>query len=286
MRSSNPVLGGFARRLAGDRSGPGPQAAPGHGQPQGYPPGYPTEAYGGQQWAPPVEDRMTVDDVVVRTVGLLAVLGVTAALSWLLIPTGTVLEGIALFGALGVGLVLGLVIAFARVTNPAVIIPYAAIEGVLLGLVSRYFETFFPGIVIQAVAATFGVFLGMALLYKARVLRATRTFTKVVIGALIGLVALMFVNFGLTLFGVGYEGQGLGLREYSATGDVQWWAILFSIACIVVAALTFILDFDAVEEGVRVGAERKYAWYASFGILVGLIWLYLEILRLISYFRR
>jgi uncharacterized YccA/Bax inhibitor family protein len=126
----------------------------------------------------------------------------------------------------------------------------------------------------------------MALLYKARILRATPMFVKIVIGAVIGVMALMLVNFGLALFGVGFEGQGLGLRDYGTTGEVGWLPIVFSLVCIVVASLTFILDFAAVEEAVNVGAERRFAWYASFGILVGLIWLYLEILRLISYFRR
>ena len=114
----------------------------------------------------------------------------------------------------------------------------------------------------------------MALLYKSRVIRATPRFTRIVIGAVVGLFALMLVNFVLSLFGV-----STGLREGGTIG------IIFSLVCIVVAALTFVLDFDQVEEGVRQGLPQRYAWSCAFGILVGLIWLYLEILRLLSYLR-
>ncbi len=124
----------------------------------------------------------------------------------------------------------------------------------------------------------------MAALYKFRVIRATPTFVKWVIGAVIGLFLLMLVNFGLAIFGVN-EGTGLGLRA-GVTGDVGWLAWAFSLVCIGVASLTFILDFKAIEDGVNAGVDQKYAWYASFGILVGLIWLYFEILRFLSYLRR
>jgi uncharacterized YccA/Bax inhibitor family protein len=220
---------------------------------------------------------MTIDDVVVRTVAMLGVVGITAALAWVLIGESP-LSLPALFGAAIVGLVLGLVISFARVTNPAIILTYAAVQGVFVGLISKIYEDLYAGIVIQALAATFGIFFGMAAMYKFKVIRATPTFVKWVMGALIGVMVLMAANFLLAIFGAG-GGEGLGLRS---GGPI---AIGFSLVCIGVAALTFILDFKAIEDGVNEGAERKYAWYASFGIVVGLIWLYLEILRLIGYLR-
>ncbi|GAA2612388.1 Bax inhibitor-1/YccA family protein [Dactylosporangium fulvum] len=238
----------------------------------GYAPGYPPQA------AP---RTMTLDDVVVRTVALLAITGIVGAGAWVLLPAGSAATAIALIGSVVAGLVLGLVIAFMRVTNPAVIIAYAALQGVALGLFSRQYESFYDGIVIQAVIGTFGIFAIMAVLYKLRVLRATPRFTKMVVGALIGIVVLSLANFLFYLFDV-----NLGLREYSATGKVGWLPIVFSLVVVVVAALTFILDFDAVEQGVRHGLPEKYAWYCSFGILVGLIFLYYEILRLLSYLRR
>jgi uncharacterized YccA/Bax inhibitor family protein len=238
------------------------------------------ESYGAPVAA--ATDRMTVDDVVMKTLTLLGVVLVTGAAAWALLPAPV--AGLALFGALGVGLVLGLVISFKQVTNPAVILTYAAAEGVLLGLVSKVYESLYSGIVLQAVVATFCVFAGMAALYRFRVIRATPKFTRWLTGAVLGLLGLMIVNWVLALVGVN-GGTGLGLRA-AATGQVNTLAIVFSLICIGVAALTFVQDFAVVEEGVARGVERRFGWYASFGILVGLVWLYLEILRLLSYLRR
>jgi uncharacterized YccA/Bax inhibitor family protein len=226
-------------------------------------------------------DRMmSLDDVVVRTVGLLVLTCVSAALSWNLLTAGPILA-VAAIGSMLAGLVLGLVISFARITNPLVIAAYAVIEGVLLGLVSRWFESAHPGIVIQAVIGTLGVFAGMAVLYRMRVLRATPRFTRFVIGALIGVVVLSMVNWIVAMFG-----GNLHLVEYGVTGKVSFLPIIFSLVCIGVGALTFILDFDQIEQGVRYGLPEKYAWYCAFGLLVGLIFLYWQILRLLGYLRR
>nr|WP_205861304.1 Bax inhibitor-1/YccA family protein [Planosporangium flavigriseum] len=223
---------------------------------------------------------MTLDDVVVRTVGLLALTGVSGALSWNLIPESPVMF-LAMVGSVLAGLVLGLVISFARITNPFVIGAYAVIQGILLGVVSRYYERAFDGIVIQAVIGTFGVFAGMAVLYKMRVLRATPKFTRFVIGALIGVVVMSLANWILAMV----TGES-PLRANSATGEVGWLPIVFSLVCIGVGALTFILDFDMIEKGVNYGLPEKYSWYCAFGLLAGLVFLYWEILRLLSYLRR
>jgi len=224
---------------------------------------------------------MTIDDVVVRTAALLVLTGIVAALSWYVVPQTGPMVALAMIGASLAGIVLVLVISFARITNPVLIGLYAVVEGVLLGVASRWFEQAYPGIVVQAVIGTFGVFAGMAALYATRVLRATPKFTRFVIGALIGVVVLGLVNWVVYLFG-----GNLGLVEYSRTGQVGWLPIVFSLVCIAVGALTFILDFDLVEQGVRSGLPERYAWYCAFGILVGLIYLYWQILRLLSYLRR
>src|SRR5688572_20536841 len=177
VRSSNPVLTRLGQAAAQDRAGqPYGQVQPGQNPFQ--------QGYGYQQ--PPVATgrMMTLDDVVVRTVALLVLTGVAGALSWILLPDTGSVTTIALFGSLIAGLVLGLVIAFARITNPFVIAAYALVEGVLLGVVSRWFEASYPGIVMQAVLGTFGIFFVMAALYKMRVLRATPKFAKFLIGAL------------------------------------------------------------------------------------------------------
>jgi uncharacterized YccA/Bax inhibitor family protein len=259
VRSSNPVLSRLGQAATTQRP------ADGYGI-------YPAGA------GPVVQaDRMTLDDVVVRTVALLALTGLAGAVSWLLLPDGPA-AWLAVIGSSLAGLVLVLVISFARVTNPLVIAAYAVVEGVALGVVSRLFEHVHSGIVIQAVVGTFGVFFGMALLYRAKILRATPRFTRFVIGALIGVVVLSLANWLVYLFG-----GNLHLIEYDVTGPRRFLPILFSLVCIGVGALTFILDFEMVAQGVRQGLPERFAWYCAFGLLVGLIFLYWQILRLLGY---
>ncbi|WBB47577.1 Bax inhibitor-1/YccA family protein [Verrucosispora sp. WMMA2044] len=274
MKTSNPVLARLGQAAERERAAgyapSGPYGQPGYPQqvpPQaGYPgaPGFPS--------APPAVTPMSIDDVVVKTVTLLAIVGVAAAAAWALVPDE--LLGVAWIGAAIVGLVLGLIISFSRMANPALVVAYAVVEGVLVGAVSKFFESLYDGIVLQAVTATFGVFFVMAMLYKARVIRATPKFVKGMIAVMAGLFAVMLINLVLALFGV-----NTGLRDGSPL------AIGFSIVCIVVASLSFVLSFKEVEDGVRMGLPQRYSWVAAFGILVSLIWLYIEMLRLLSYFQ-
>lgn len=271
MKSRNPVLNRLGQAAERERAAAyapaGPYGQPGYGQPghgQPYPAG---QAY---PVAPPTVTPMTIDDVVVRTITLLGLTGLSGALAWVLVPDEFAMAGWIV--AAMTGLVLGLVISFAQVTNPLVIGAYAVIEGVFLGLVSQFYENLYQGIVLQAVIGTFGVFFLMAVLYRAKVIRATPKFIRGVIAATLGVFALIMINLVLSLFGINTH-----LRDGSPM------AIGFSLLVIVIAALTFILDFHQAEEGVRYGLPRKYAWVSAFGILVGLIWLYLEILRLLSF---
>nr|WP_205808520.1 Bax inhibitor-1/YccA family protein [Micromonospora sp. HNM0581] len=274
VKTSNPVLARLGQAAERERAAgyapSGPYGQPGYPQqvpPQaGYPgaPGFPS--------APPAATTMSIDDVVVKTVTLLAIVGVAAAAAWALVPDA--LLGVAWIGAAVVGLVLGMIISFSRMANPALVVAYAVVEGVLVGAVSKFFESLYDGIVLQAVTATFGVFFVMAMLYKARVIRATPKFVKGMIAVMAGLFAVMMINLVLALFGV-----NTGLRDGSPL------AIGFSIVCIVVASLSFVLSFKEVEDGVRMGLPQRYSWVAAFGILVSLIWLYIEMLRLLSYFQ-
>jgi uncharacterized YccA/Bax inhibitor family protein len=280
VRSSNPVLGKLTQRAGRHTGWRRSQVLQGQSVGAGYGAGYTDEAeqsYGGYAPSNPAETQpMTVDDVVVRTVSLLSLTGITAALAWLILPDDALVTGVALGGAVIIGLVLGLVISFKQITNPYVIGGYAVVEGVLVGVVSRWYAAYYGnGIVLQAVVGTFGVFLAMAALYKLKVLRATPTFVKWVTGALFGFLALAVLNLVISMF----NGDGLGLRSGGTMG------ILFSLFAIGLAAMTFIIDFAVVEEGVAAGVERRYSWYCAFGILVGLVWLYLEILRLLGYVR-
>lgn len=268
MKTSNPVLARLGQAAERERAAGYAQAGaygqPGYGQPYPMAEAYPA--------TPPTVQPMTLDDVVVKTVALLAITGTAAAAAWVLVPDALI--GAAWLGAALIGLVLGLVINFSRVANPALVIAYAVVEGVFVGMVSKFFTSVagYDGIVLQAVVATFGVFFTMAILYTMRVIRATPKFVRGVVAATVGLFAVMLINLVLALFGV-----DTGLRS---GGPI---AIGFSLICIVVASLSFILSFHEIEEGVRMGLPARYSWTAAFGILVSLVWLYIEILRLLSY---
>jgi uncharacterized YccA/Bax inhibitor family protein len=278
------VLTHLGDTQSGQRAGtPYNQAPPGQNPFQPYPQqGYGQPYQQPYQPAPPVVTggTMTLDDVVVRTVMLLVLTGIAGALAWVLIPDTGSVSTLAMFGSMLAGLALGLVIAFKRITNPALIAVYALVQGVLLGVVSRWFEARYPGIVIQAVLGTFSIFFVMAALYKLRVLRATPRFTKFVIGALIAFVLVSFLNFIAYMFGF-----DTGLVD-NGTDSVNPLALVFCGLGIVIGALTFILDFAEVENAIRYGLPEKYAWYCAFGLLVGLIFLYWQVLQMLSYLRR
>jgi uncharacterized YccA/Bax inhibitor family protein len=275
MPSSNPAFSRFGPDANG-RQQPAPWAT--QAQPYGAP---------GQSTAPAQYDPyaapspyaatttryMTMDDVVMKTGITFLVTVLSAAVVWSL--PGTTGWALALPAVL-VGLVLGLVISFKTITNPAAILAYAAIEGVFLGAISEAFEQQFGrGIVMQAVIGTFGVFAGMLVVYKTGAIRVTPKFTRFIIGALVGVLVLMVANIIASFVTPG----GFGLRDGGPL------AIIFSLVVIGVAAFSLLLDFDMADEAIRRGAPAKFAWYIAFGLLVTVVWLYLEILRLLSYFR-
>ena len=278
MKTSNPVLSRLGQAAERERTagyapaGPyGPATGqPGYGQP-GYGQPYPTGAAGFPA-APPTVQPMTIDDVVVKTVTLLGVTGISAVAAWNLIPDAV--AGPAFFGAAIVGLVLGLVISFKQITKPAPIIAYAAIEGVFLGGISHFFNDAYPGIVVQAVLCTGIVTAVMLGLYRSGRIRVTPKFTRMVIGATLGFFALIVVNLVAGFFMDG----GLGLRE----GPL---GILVGLFAIGLASLNLVLDFDLVERGARQGLPARYGWFAAFAIMITLVWLYIEILRLLAILR-
>jgi len=258
VNSNNPVLGrGFGQ---GQQHASWNAPAPSAGDLQ--------DMYNRPAYAPPAR-FMTLDDVVTKTAITLGVVFLTGAVAWVF-----ELGALAIVGAL-VGFVLALVISFKQSTNPALILSYAAAEGLFLGAISQMFNAQYKGIVMQAVLGTAGVFAGMLFVYKTGAIRVTPRFTRWLLGALIGVVVLMLANLVASFF----TDDGLGLRDGGPL------AILFSLVCIGVAAFTFLLDFDMIDKGIKQGAPERFAWYAAFGLTVTLVWLYLEILRLLSYFR-
>ncbi|MDQ2750042.1 MAG: Bax inhibitor-1/YccA family protein [Pseudonocardiales bacterium] len=217
---------------------------------------------------------MTLDDVVQRTGAMLGVLLVAGGAAWVLTPDRLALP-VLLISLMG-GLALGLYMSFSMKVNAVNAVIYSAFEGVLLGTISKLFNNAYPGIVIQAITGTVMVAGGMLFVYKIGAIRVTPKFTRVVLGATLGLLGLMVVNMLAYLFHPG----GLGLRDGGTL------AIVFSLVCIVIASMNLVVDFDMIEQGIRNGADEKFAWYASFALMVTLIWLYIEILRLLSYFAR
>ncbi|WP_422745271.1 Bax inhibitor-1/YccA family protein [Mycobacterium sp. WMMD1722] len=226
---------------------------------------------------------MTIDDVVTKTGMTLAVLSAVAVVSYYLVSQNLALATpFALVGALG-GLALVLIATFGRKQdNPAIVLSYAALEGLFLGSVSFIIANLVSvggvGMIAQAIVATMGVFFGMLVVYKTGAIRVTPKFTRMIVAGLFGVLALMLLNLVLGLFGVG-GGAGLGLRDGGGL------AIVFSLVCIALAAFSFLIDFDAADQMVRAGAPEKAAWGVALGLTVTLVWLYIEILRLLSYFQ-
>ena len=217
---------------------------------------------------------MTMDDVVTKTGVSFLVTVLSAAATWALLPES--LAWSLAIPAVLVAFVLGLVISFKQIANPAATLSYGVLYGIALGAISEAFNDIYPGIVMQALIGTFGVFAGMLVVYKTGAIRVTPKLTRMVVGVMFGAVALLLVNF---LVGIFTTGDPLGLRS---GGPV---AIVFSLVMIAVAAYMLLLDFDTADEAIRRGVAPKFAWYIAFGLLVTVIWLYMEILRLLSYFR-
>lgn len=218
-------------------------------------------------------DRMSYEDTIVKTLVSFLVLVVGAAIGWF-VP-------VLLFPALIVGLVLGLVNSFKREPVPALILGYCLAEGVLVGAISAWYNhAFSSGIVPVAIFGTLGV-VGVTLaLFANGKVRASKKATKIFLVAIVGYLAYSLVNVGLVAFGVVSSVHGLG--------DVKIFGIPLGvplgILVVLMAAYSLVMDFDFVQRGVQSGQPRRYGWTAAFAIVVTVVWLYLEILRLLSYF--
>ena len=217
-------------------------------------------------------DRMSYEDTIVKTLVSFLVLVVGAVVGWVF--------PVLLIPALIVGLVLGLVNSFKREPVPALILAYCLAEGVLVGAVSAFYNQQFNGIIPAAVFGTLGV-VGVTLaLFASGKVRASKRATKIFLVAIVGYLAYSLVNVGLMAFGVTDSVHGLG--------DVKIFGIPLGIPLgilvVLMAAYSLVVDFDFVQRGVQTGQPRRYGWTAAFGIVVTVVWLYLEILRLLSYF--
>jgi len=215
--------------------------------------------------------RMTIEDVVAKTGFLFAILVVVGALAW----SANLGQGALLIGFLG-AFGIAIAISFSKSIMPGLVIAYAVLEGLALGTLSHYYESFYPGIVSQAVIGTIAAFAGVLFMYRSGRLRATPQFTRAVMGAAIGYFILGLVSLVASFFGVG---QGYGFYGVSGLG------LLLAVAGVALASFFLVLDFDQIEKGVAAGVPEKESWRASFGLMVTIVWLYLEVLRLLSILR-
>ena len=247
---------------------------------------------GGHVWPAPAEPGTRVDDGPVSPwVGAMTVNGTisaTAVLFTLLLISATAgwfatttTEGQVEFPAIAmVGVIIGFACViglwfrpqWAKVLGPV----YALAQGFFVGAISKAYESWQDGIVLQAAGATLAVFAVMLVLYRTNIIKVTNRFRRIVIGATLGVMVLYIVSLVITLFG----GSVPFITEPSAFG------IAFSIFVCVLAAMNLALDFDFIDRGTRAGLSKDYEWYAAFALLVTIVWLYLEILRLLSKLRQ
>jgi uncharacterized YccA/Bax inhibitor family protein len=219
--------------------------------------------------------RMTLSGTVNKTAILLLCALATAAWTWhtfMQTKDPASVAGMLMIGLLG-GLVIAFVTVFKRQWAPVTAPIYSLLQGLVLGGVSAVFEVRYPGIAFQAVGLTFGTLFALLLVYKAGLIRVTRTFMLGVTAATGGIMLFYFAQMILSFFHINFFNSVYG---NSAIG------IGFSLFVVAIAALNLVLDFNFIEQGVASGAPKYMEWYAAFGIMVTLVWLYLEMLRLLS----
>lgn len=235
-----------------------------------------------QASAADVVDRgqMTFDDVLVRTGMCFGLLVAAAAVGWYFVmtnpPVGMMLMAVGFIGAL----VLVMVNAFMRTIRPGLILGYAVLEGLALGAFSGIMEMSYPGIVIQAVLATAAVFAVTLALFASGKVRNSSKLARFTLIAIFGILAYRLLNLGLVWFGVMSNG---GLNDIRFFGVPL--GILVGVGAVLIGAMCLIQDFDLIKRGVANGVPVKFAWTCAFGLMVTVVWMYLEILQLLARLR-
>lgn len=208
---------------------------------------------------------------------LLALLVAAASFTWKGASEGNLMVGWMIGGAI-IGLILAIILAFKPQWSPFLAPVYALAEGVFLGAISAYYNNAFaekaPGIVMQAVGLTFGVVIAMFALYRFGIIKATQKFKAIVFTATAGIALFYLISFVLRFFNI----------EMPLIHESTTWGIVFSFIVVGIAALNLILDFDMIDQAVAGGAPKYMEWYGAFGLMVTIVWLYIEVLRLLSKF--
>lgn len=283
MQSNNPV---FRRAEEFNRSSAATQTHAGYGQPSQWSTGEPGNplGYDATRQAPAAGGPMTVDTVVQKTAITLGVVFVAAFATWALTPDITSFRSElgGLYAAMTIGLlgafVLSLVNSFKRVVSPALVLVFAAFEGVGLGAFSKVIDSAFSNntqgsLVIQAVVGTFAAFAGTLAAYKFFNIQVGQKFKMFVMAAVFGMIGLAVMELVLGMFG-----GALGIYGFGALGAV------FAVVGLVLGIFMLILDFDFVEQGIRNGLPERESWRAAFAMTVSLVWIYTNLLRLLAIF--
>ncbi len=279
MQSKNPIFTKVFQKVEQKETAGAAYGQPGYAMPHGMSQ-QPTQQQGMYAQQASVQDldalydspaatsaqmgRMTLDDVVMKTGAMFAVLLATAVIGWQFWP-------LALVGMIG-GLVLSLIVSFKQSTNKALILGYAAFQGLLVGGISRLYSSFGDNLVGQAVLGTLAAFASMLFVYKMGWVKASPKFTKWLLIAGVGYAVISLASLVAGLLGMnggwGFRSGGLG--------------ILLCVAGVAIASFFLILDFDFIERGIAEGLPQRYSWLAAFGLVVTLVWIYLEFLRLLA----
>lgn len=226
-----------------------------------------------QLQAPVTGELMTLQGTVNKTAISLAIVIGAASLTWgKLFPT----MGGVLLGSMLAGFIVAMITIFKKEWAPVTAPLYAALEGLVLGAISSIYEQQFPGIVMNAVLLTFGTLGGLLLAYQSRLIRATENFKLGIFAATCGIAILYLVDLVMHFMG----------HSVPFIHQATPFGIAFSLFVVVIAALNLVLDFDFIEHAAEKGAPKYMEWYGAFGLIVTLVWLYLEILRLLSKLRR
>ena len=233
------------------------------------------ELYGRPAATAEQTDRMTYENTIQKIVGSFAVLLAGAAVGWF-VPILALPAALAAF-------VISLVLIFKKKPSAPLTLAYAALEGVFVGGISAIFESQLDGIVGQAIIGTFVVVGVVLVLFRSGKIRASKRATKVFLVAMIGYALFSLINLGLQLFGV--TGGDFGLRSEPSPLFGIPWGVLIGVLVILLASYSLVLDFDSIKTGVERGAPAAFGWTAAFGIMVTVVWLYVEILRMLAILR-
>lgn len=219
-------------------------------------------------------DKMTLEGAVNKTFILLILLIVSATFSWNLVGSPLLFPTIVIGSILA--FIVSLITVFNKKASPITAPIYAVFEGSVLGGISAIYENMYSGIVFNAVTLTIAILLGLLMLYKSRIIQATENFKLGVAAATFGIFIVYMVSFVLGFFGI-------EVPYIHSSGPI---GIGISVFIVVIASLNLVLDFDFIEQGAEQGAPKYMEWFGAFGLLVTLVWLYLEILRLLAKLRK